>query len=262
MNKTQAYMLLASSCGAVIGSAATYLLVHKRLSTKFEEITQDEIEQVKETYKRLYKDEEYSTPTEAAEAFGIEETQTAEKVIQEQGYSIDEVTEAFHSRDFEAEEQERARNALQATLDAAKARRAATESGGVSYPPEHDPEVVDKTRPHMITVDDFHLSDGGEFEKLSIVYFEGDKTLVDDRDEPIDDIENLVTEDILSKFGEKSNDPDVVYVRNPRISTDFEITRDKRDYAEVILGIRGLPQTRNIFDDQEKEPIRRMRDDG
>ena len=100
--------------------------------------------------------------------------------------------------------------------------------------------------PYIISVDEY-MNDREEYDKNTVTYFEEDDVLVDEREQVIPDVDSTVGNDSLTKFGHKSNDTKVVYVRNERIESDFEILLDTRSYSETVLGIR-----------EEKE-VRRMR---
>lgn len=92
--------------------------------------------------------------------------------------------------------------------------------------------------PYIISIEDF--SEGcPNYDKLSFNYYELNDVLTDDQDGVIDDHEALVGE-ALDNFGALSDDPDVVYVRNDKASTDIEITRQYTNFEEVTgLKIRG-----------------------
>ena len=73
------------------------------------------------------------------------------------------------------------------------------------------------------------------------MYYEGDGTLCKDDDELIDDVNGLVGDANLLKFGLGSQDKDVVYVRNEKWNCDFEITRVKGSYGEIVHGYVDEP---------------------
>ena len=50
-------------------------------------------------------------------------------------------------------------------------------------------------------------------------------------------------------FGNQSDDPNVVYIRNNKRNADFEVVLDERSYTVVVLGFVS-----------EKEKPRKMRD--
>lgn len=70
------------------------------------------------------------------------------------------------------------------------------------------------------------------YEKLDYIYYEGDDTLADDKDEPIDDPEDIVGSRFRELFGRDADDPDVLYIRNEQRGADFEISRVNRNYDD------------------------------
>lgn len=90
--------------------------------------------------------------------------------------------------------------------------------------------------PYVISRDSYE-NEYRHFNKESLVYFEKDKILVDDRDDIIDNIEMILGSEALSSFGEGSEDNDIVYVRNMRIQCDFEVVREHMSYRENVLGV-------------------------
>lgn len=107
----------------------------------------------------------------------------------------------------------------------------------VNYGPEDDEEALDMDTA-IYTISDLDFNTGApDHDKITITYYEGDDTLADEREEIIPDINYTVGEDTLSKFGYLEHDPDVIYVRNNRISVDFEIIRDYGSYEETVMGV-------------------------
>ncbi len=92
-------------------------------------------------------------------------------------------------------------------------------------------------KPYLISHDEFHNTET-EWDKSSITYYEDDDVLTDERDMPVDDIEYLIGEKHLDFFGLRSGgDKNQVFIRNPQISTDYEVTRNASSYTEIVLGI-------------------------
>ena len=89
--------------------------------------------------------------------------------------------------------------------------------------------------PFIITIEEF-TDDCVDYEKLSLYYYDEDDTLIDDRDDIIPNIYELIG-DALTRFGEGSNDPDIVYVRNEAMACDYEIGRYYKRYQEEFLGL-------------------------
>lgn len=100
----------------------------------------------------------------------------------------------------------------------------------------------DSDRPYVISISEYMSSTEPEsFEKITLRYFEGDDTLVDDRNEMIPDTIRAVGEDALTMFGKFSNDENVVYVRKETDRIDIEIVRDSRSYTSEVLGMDDTP---------------------
>lgn len=87
----------------------------------------------------------------------------------------------------------------------------------------------------IIPSDEFFDGDGN-FEKITIVYYEADETLADERDTVIPNIKDVIGLEAIKSFGKDSDDPNVVYVRNHKSSCDFEVVRNPGSYEEIILG--------------------------
>jgi hypothetical protein len=94
---------------------------------------------------------------------------------------------------------------------------------------ENGGPVVASTKydpPFVISQPDYAWGDEGiEYQKTTLRYFPAQQTLLDEDEEPIDDVERYVGWRSLNRFGEESGNDDVVYVRNRRLETDFEVER-------------------------------------
>lgn len=80
--------------------------------------------------------------------------------------------------------------------------------------------------PMVISADEYsHDEEGQDFEKLTVHYYGKHQTLLDEDDEaiPQNEIENVVGWRSLRRFGDKSGQPDVVFVRNRRLEIDYEV---------------------------------------
>jgi gas vesicle protein len=109
--------------------------------------------------------------------------------------------------------------------------------------------------PYVIHLDE--LGEGG-FEVTHYTYYEGDEILADERDEPVDDVDNLVGLENLNRFGHGSDNINIVLVRNESISMDFEIAKSGGNYSEEVSGfiqhnyqIEKMPRRHPEFDDDQ-----------
>lgn len=91
---------------------------------------------------------------------------------------------------------------------------------------EDEEDMTDK--PYVITPDEFDEHEDYEVETLTLY---ADGVLTDWYDEPIDDVDEYVGKESLTRFGEYEKD--TVYVRNEAHKTDYEIQRDTRNYEDV-----------------------------
>lgn len=83
-------------------------------------------------------------------------------------------------------------------------------------------------KPYVISPEEFGEMD--DYDVVSLTLY-ADKILTDDRDIPIEDVENMVGYESLTHFGEYEDDS--VFVRNDRLKTDYEILLDERTYSQV-----------------------------
>lgn len=81
---------------------------------------------------------------------------------------------------------------------------------------------------------DYYNNGSNDYEKATLIYYEGDDTLADERDEIVDDVRGTIgTNDPDELFDQ---DDRYVYVRNNRLGTDYEIERVEGSYQEAVYG--------------------------
>lgn len=107
------------------------------------------------------------------------------------------------------------------------------EDGIREYPQEND--IAD--RPYIIS--EFDYIHGRKMYDKTTLNFYDDGILEEEASEDlIDDIDAAIGRDSLTKFGEEVDD--MVFVRNERISTDFAVVRQHRDYLSSVR--TGFPE--------------------
>lgn len=101
-----------------------------------------------------------------------------------------------------------------------------------------DNEVASRTEeaPYVVSKQEY-MDNENEYMQISLTYFEGDGVLVDERDDVIEETDGLVGDDNLVRFGDWSDDPNVVYVRNHLKELDIEINRSRGKYSEEVAGL-------------------------
>jgi hypothetical protein len=86
--------------------------------------------------------------------------------------------------------------------------------------------------PYIIHVDEY-VANENDWTQSTITYFEGDDIVCDSHDRPMYDAPEIVGQ---LRFGHGSKDPNVVYIRNPRLQHEFEVLRNPGKYETEVLG--------------------------
>jgi hypothetical protein len=104
--------------------------------------------------------------------------------------------------------------------------------------PEFDHSQEDAKRsydiPYIIGVEEFMSNESG-YAQETVTYFLGDQILSDSQDRAVEDINRTIGVHNLV-FGHRSNDDNVVYIRNEKLSLEFEVLRSVGKYAVEVLG--------------------------
>lgn len=90
--------------------------------------------------------------------------------------------------------------------------------------------------PYVISKDEFDY-DKPEYAKIDLEYYQMEQVLLDDRVEPMTDVDEIVGEKNLIRFGHGSGDRRLVYIRNEELETDFEVRMMMGSYAIDVLGL-------------------------
>lgn len=97
--------------------------------------------------------------------------------------------------------------------------------------------VSDNKPPYVISREEYaYGEDAVGYSKITLTYYPRERVLLDDDNDPINDIAAMIGWRSLSNFGGESGDPSVVFVRNDRLLTDFEVVRE--DDAELPLHVK------------------------
>lgn len=244
MNKIIYISAGAAVAGIAAGFAAGWFGRGAKEKNAFEERVKAEVDQVQEYYKSKYAaDVNRLAKAKIAEARdvvededgGIEMAVTHEPEVVEEAEKI--IQKMNYSQISKKEE------------TTVKEVREVPDRNIFDNPPEVDPEDIrTPDRPYIITVDEFMVNED-ERDQISLVFYDEDGVLVDERDSPITDIAGTVGLDSLTKFGHKSGDKKIVYVRNEKLGAEYEIVLDGRSYSEVVLGIKETKRGQKFRDD-------------
>lgn len=108
-------------------------------------------------------------------------------------------------------------------------------------------------QPFVLHKNEFEDNDP-EYSQSTLTYYEGDDVLTDDHDVPIYDYKRLVGD---IKFGKGSGDPNVFYVRNPKLEADYEVLRHTGHYSVEVLGV----EIEEHFEHLDRRRVHKFRSD-
>ena len=209
MNKT-VIGIISFAAGAAIGSVATFMSI----KNKYEQIAQEEIEEVREVYMNAIRkteevDDEHEESAPVNEAPKVAELKSYKDVVKDSGYiNYGNITEA----DVEEMVKEKTKEIVEECNDILKKTE----------------DKVNKNKPYVIHPDDF----GDDYNTITLVYYKDDVVTTYDTGEVLTDkeIEDLIGEESLSHFGEYEEDS--VIVRNDARKIDYEILRSEETYSD------------------------------
>ena len=98
----------------------------------------------------------------------------------------------------------------------------------------------DEAHPYVLHEDEYFANER-DYEHLTLTFYEGDDILTDDKDAPIYNYEAVIGP---LMFGHGTDDPNVFYVRNTVLESEYEIVYDPEAYCEAILGLTMTPEER------------------
>lgn len=150
----------------------------------------------------------------------------------------DETTEANDTPD---EPEEVTRSRLQSLIDTYTADPDTVEQFIDRAAIEEKPS---NTPPYVIPREKFAWDEeeGDQYDKVTAIYYPHHRVAVDEEQEIIDDVANTLGWKNLARFGDDSGDQDVVFIRNRRLMTDFEVVREEEE--DIPLHIKyGMSKT-------------------
>lgn len=190
--------------GAAVGGAAAYIYTKK----KYQKIADEEIESMREYYgERNRKKEHADPPEEDRDILLFRKEKEPERVRTDYRTIAAEYMEANHPEDVERTWLE---NPYPAMVNS-----------------DHPTEDVIADDPYTITADQF-VNEKRNYEKVTLLYFEGNGVLCDDTERMVEDIDASIGAENLDKFGEFEED--VAYIRNERLGIDYEVLLQHSTY--------------------------------
>lgn len=182
------------AAGAAIGSVITWNFV----KAKYEQIANEEITSVKDTYaKKLEEIRDHEIEEELGED---DEDDFYEKDTDEEEFSEGDMENYYDAvREYEHNDYD---NSTKNELE------------------------VDK--PYVISPEEFGEFDN--YEQISLTYYD-DGYLADDMDDLVEDVEDIIGWELLNHIGEYEED--AIHIRNDSLKTDYEILRVMDRYSDI-----------------------------
>ena len=182
------------AAGSAIGSVITWNFV----KAKYEQIANEEITSVKDTYaKKLEEIRDHEIEDELGED------------DEDDFYEEDKDEEEFSEGDME--------NYYDAVRE--------YEHNDYDNSTKNELEV---DKPYVISPEEFGEFDN--YEQISLTYYD-DGYLADDMDDLVEDVEDIIGWELLNHIGEYEED--AIHIRNDSLKTDYEILRVMDRYSDI-----------------------------
>lgn len=266
-----AYLGLGLVAGAAIGAFAGFRLAYKKAETKYAEITNEEIAEMRQHYL------DKATALEASQS-----KDDLAAIVRERGYVIEEEVETgppmavsppisvvtaaeeeyededepthFDEDDVPDEEDE---ELVEDELEVRNIFRDGPESTD-NWDASKERRKRSPLAPYVIHRDERQEHDA--YDEVTFTYYEADDVLCNERDEAIgpEDRDKLIGEANLERFGHGSGDSEIVYIRNDQLEMVIEVVRSPNSYAREVHGfnppdqpeLRHSVRGRRPFDDE------------
>jgi len=109
-------------------------------------------------------------------------------------------------------------------------------ASGNDWDEEAERASRDPEKPYIIHQDEyFEHAESGKYRQMSLVYYEGDDTVCDEKDVEVENYERVLGKLI---FGHGSTDLSSVYIRNEKLMTEYEVLKLSGHYKIEVLGLQ------------------------
>lgn len=231
--------LVILTCGVAGAGFVGWKLAQRHYSKKFEQDLTREVEAAHNFYSRMNKAGAFATPEEAAKTLHVVTPEEDAHILK-----AEEATEALKTYQGKKTDYNRVEKATEAlnTVVPETVKSNVFVNGKPLNPEEFDYDTELKSRtedaPFVISFDEFAQNES-ELPQTTFTYYQGDDVLTDEKDDIILDVEGTVGSDNLLRFGAGSDDPNTVYIRNPKTGIEFEVTRSEGKFGEEVGGFQG-----------------------
>jgi hypothetical protein len=229
--------------GLAVGSGIGYLIARKQLDAKYAQIAQEEIDSVREYYRRMLD----GSSCDELEDDDQDNDDTVDAVIAEESY--DKTQNFRHSpsplvrSSLDENKSEKAKRDYQIHKPQPEVVRARVD------PPE--PPVEPGPGPSIYEISDEDYSEThNEYDKISLYYHRFDGILCDEQEELVDDIGRTISVEIEEGLFNRNG---AVYVRNDNIAADYEIVIMNSSYSEHHTDTPPMSSRRRRSRDEEQD---------
>lgn len=193
--------ILTFAAGALVGATV--------MKKAYEKIAQEEIDSIKNRYEEKYSDEKEAESAE--ETVNNDDLKTVyDDVIKTTGYSEQTDYSEISRKPVKKNEESK----------------------------DVEKEKADTTRPYLIPPN--KMSENEDYDTISYTYYKEDGIVADDCLDIVENIEETIGFESLSKFGEYEDD--AVHIRNDILKCDYEVLLSYESYDSArnkYLGLGG-----------------------
>jgi len=227
--------------GVAVGATIGVLVVRDHYKSKFEQELEEQTLSIKYAFRQAAaaKEDNENVPPHLMEEADYIAREEAREVEAAPAAIINQYTQLIREQGYIMVEGERYETGGDPDPDDETTTN--EDSVAAIFNPEDIPERV-PGRPFVIGVAEY--MNETDYDKVSLVYYDEDGVLADDRDQIVD--LNIIG-GLTEHFGRGSQDPLIVYIKNEKLGTIFEVVKDEQSYTKLILKM----------EETESRPIRR-----
>lgn len=250
--------------GAGVGVTAALYISRKRLKTQYEQLAEKEIEEAKRFYEQKARVTKNASPDVLAEKYHMTPEPSGDEDIEIEEDDDEDVFPESTASHLIEDAEKIANEKAYVSYDKveAEARKEGVEEQIKKNLFEYHETVrnddfdlddeLDKKKagkPYIIEAEEFYENET-DYSQTSLMYYEGDDVLADERDQPIRNYMQIIGHDNLH-FGRGSKDRNIVFIRNEKLEAEYEIARNHNKYSEEVMG---------FIEHAEKRPLRKFRE--
>lgn len=209
--------------GLLLGTAIGYAIARKKLDAKYKSYAEQEIAEARAVYNRLSKEK-------------LEVTQDVSPLVAD---AVDAL-ERYKGKVADVETDEDTEPDVQVNVEV-------NVFEGSQSDHEWDQDAEDALRtqlddgvPYVISEEEW--SEGQlDYKQVTLTFYEEDQVLSDEKDEAIPLISEVIG-DNLDRFGHGTGDARTMFIRNDKLSMDFEVIKHGGSFAREVMGFQHSDQ--------------------